>query len=193
MTSHPAYPVVRVTYPEWVDSVVDWDRSYASDDDRMRLAIAVARANVERGTGGPFGAAIFEAASGRVVSLGMNSVVRLNNCTLHAEMVAFMMAQQRVGSFTLNAPGLPAHELVTSCEPCAMCLGATLWSGVQRMVYGAAREDASRLEFEEGPVFPESYRYLEERGLRIVRDVLREEARAVLELYRAGGGRIYNG
>jgi tRNA(Arg) A34 adenosine deaminase TadA len=193
MASHPEHPVVRVTYPEWVDSVVDWDRSYDSDEERMRLAIAVASVNVERASGGPFGAAIFEAASGRLVSVGMNSVVRLANCTLHAEMVAFMMAQQRVGSFTLNAPGLPAHELVTSCEPCAMCLGATLWSGVQRVVYGAAREDASRLKFEEGPVFPESYRYLEERGLRIARDVLREEARAVLELYRAGGGKIYNG
>ena len=193
MASHPEHPVVRVTYPEWVDSVVDWDRGYHSDEERMRLAIAVARVNVERGSGGPFGAAIFEAPSGRLVSVGMNSVVRLDNCTLHAEMVAFMMAQQRVGSFTLNAPGLPAHELVTSCEPCAMCLGATLWSGVQRVVYGAAREDASRLQFEEGPVFPESYRYLEERGLRIARDVLREEARAVLELYRAGGGKIYNG
>ena len=193
MASHPEHPVVRVTYPEWVDSVVDWDRGYHSDEERMRLAIAVARVNVERGSGGPFGAAIFEAPSGRLVSVGMNSVVRLDNCTLHAEMVAFMMAQQRVGSFTLNAPGLPAHELVTSCEPCAMCLGATLWSGVQRVVCGASREDASRLEFEEGPVFPESYRYLEERGLRIARDVLREEARTVLELYRAGGGKIYNG
>ncbi|PYP42573.1 MAG: nucleoside deaminase [Gemmatimonadetes bacterium] len=193
MASHPEHPVVRVTYPEWVDSVVDWDRGYHSDEARMRLAIAVALVNVERGSGGPFGAAIFEAPSGRLVSVGMNSVVRLDNCTLHAEMVAFMMAQQRVGSFTLNAPGLPAHELVTSCEPCAMCLGATLWSGVQRVVYGASREDASRLEFEEGPVFPESYRYLEERGLRIARDVLREEARTVLELYRAGGGKIYNG
>jgi len=157
------------------------------------VAICVGRENVEHGTGGPFGAAVFEAQSGRLVSVGMNSVVRLNNATLHGEMVAFMMAQQRVGSFTLNAPGLPAHELVTSCEPCAMCLGATLWSGVQRVVYGASREDASRLEFEEGPVFPESYRYLEERGLRIARDVLREEARTVLELYRAGGGKIYNG
>ena len=193
MASHPEHPVVRVTYPEWVDSVVDWDRGYHSDEERMRLAIAVALVNVERGSGGPFGAAIFEAPSGRLVSVGMNSVVRLDNCTLHAEMVAFMMAQQRVGSFTLNAPGLPAHELVTSCEPCAMCLGATLWSGVQRVVCGASREDASRLEFEEGPVFPESYRYLEERGLRIARDVLREEARTVLELYRAGGGKIYNG
>ena len=74
-----------------------------------------------------------------------------------------------------------------------MCLGATLWSGVRRVVYGAAREDASLLKFEEGPVFPESYRYLEARGLRILRDVLRDEARAVLELYRAGRGKIYNG
>ena len=159
----------------------------------MRLAIAVARANVERGTGGPFGAAIFESASGRLVGVGMNSVVRLNNCTLHGEMMAFMMAQQRIGSFTLKAPNLPVHELFTSCEPCAMCLGATLWSGVQRVVYGATREDASKLNFEEGPVFPESYKYLEDRGIRIVRNVLRGEARAVLELYRAKGGKIYNG
>ena len=69
-----------------------------------------------------------------------------------------MMAQQRVASFTLSAPGLPAHELHTSCEPCAMCLGATLWSGVKRVVYAAGRADASRLDFEEGPVFPESYK-----------------------------------
>jgi tRNA(Arg) A34 adenosine deaminase TadA len=193
MTLRPERPVVHIEYPEWVDGVVDWDRHYRSDQDRMRLVIEISRANVERGTGGPFGAAIFEADSGRLVSVGTNSVVRLTNCTLHAEMVAFMMGQQRVGSFTLKAPHLPVHELFTSCEPCAMCLGATLWSGVQRVVYGAAREDASRLRFEEGPVFPESYRYLEERGLRIVRNVLRAEAAAVLEHYRAGNGEIYNG
>ena len=159
----------------------------------MSLAIAVSRENVERGTGGPFGAAIFDQTSGRAVSVGMNSVVRHNNCALHAEIVAFMLAQQRVGSFTLNRPDLPQHELFTSCEPCAMCLGATLWSGVRRVVYGAAREDASRLNFEEGPVFPESYRYLEDRGITIERNVLRNEAREVLELYRAKGGKVYNG
>ncbi|HET9425327.1 MAG TPA: nucleoside deaminase [Gemmatimonadaceae bacterium] len=186
-------PVVHVQYPDWVGEIVDWTRTYDADEDRMRLAIAVSRANVERGTGGPFGAAIFERESGKLVSVGMNSVVRLNNCTLHGEMVAFMMAQQRVGSFTLNAPNLPVHELFTSCEPCAMCLGATLWSGVRRVVYGAGREDASKLSFEEGPVFPQSYRYLEDRGITIERNVLRDEARAVLELYRANAGRIYNG
>src|ERR1043165_3030746 len=178
-----ALPSVHVEYPEWVNSVVDWNRAFASDEEKMRLAIEVSRANVERSTGGPFGAAIFERDSGRLVSVGMNSVVRLNNCTLHGEMVAFMMAQQRLKSFTLNAPGMFAHELFTSCEPCAMCLGATLWSGVRRVVCGAAREDASRLNFEEGPVFPESYRYLEDRGITIARNMLRDEARAVLELY----------
>jgi tRNA(Arg) A34 adenosine deaminase TadA len=193
MIPRSEHPVIQVEYPDWADSVVDWSRSYGSDEERMRLAIAISRANVERRTGGPFGAAIFEAPSGRVVSIGMNSVVRYQNCTLHAEMVAFMMAQRRVGSFTLNTPHLAAHELFTSCEPCAMCLGATLWSGVRRVVYGAAREDASRLKFEEGPVFPESYRYLEDRGLTIVRNVLREDARAVMDLYRVQGGKVYNG
>lgn len=185
-------PQIRISYPNWVTDVVDLDTSYASDEDRMRVAIAVSRENVTRGTGGPFGAAIFERHSGKLVAVGMNSVVRLHNCTLHGEMVAFMMAQQQVKSFTLAAPGMPEHDLFTSCEPCAMCLGAALWSGVKRIVMGAAREDATRLNFEEGPVFPESYAYLEARGITIVRHVLRDEARQVLEQYRAGGGKIYN-
>jgi tRNA(Arg) A34 adenosine deaminase TadA len=186
-------PIVRVEYPDWVQSVVDFTRRYETDEEKMRLAIAISRENVERGTGGPFGAAIFERESGTLVAVGMNSVIRYNNCTLHGEMVAFMMAQQVVNSFTLNSPTLPEHELFTSCEPCAMCLGGTLWSGVRRVVYGAQREDASRLNFEEGPVFPESYKYLEDRGITIVRSLLRDEARAVLELYRTKSGKIYNG
>jgi tRNA(Arg) A34 adenosine deaminase TadA len=186
-------PVVTVDYPEWVSALAERGTIFHDDESKMRLAIAVSRANVEHGTGGPFGAAIFEQESGRLVAVGMNSVLRLGNSTLHGEMVAFMMAQRAVGNFSLSAPGLPAHELFTSCEPCAMCLGATLWSGVRRLVYGAGREDASRLAFDEGPVFPASYAYLEERGIAIVRDLLRSEARAVLELYRSRNGKIYNG
>jgi len=73
-----------------------------------------------------------------------------------------------------------------------MCLGATLWSGVRRLVCAAARDDATRLNFEEGPVFAQSYRYLEERGITIVRNVMRNEAVAVLEAYRTRGGHVYN-
>lgn len=183
---------MTISTPGWLANFTDWEEPLATDDDRMRLAIALSRANVERGTGGPFGALIVESDSGRIVAAGTNSVVRLNNSTLHGEIVAFMVAQQRLRSFSLAAPGMPAHDLVTSCEPCAMCLGAALWSGVKRVVSGAAREDATRLQFEEGPVFPQSYAYLESRGVTFTRNVLREEARVVLEQYRARGGLIYN-
>jgi tRNA(Arg) A34 adenosine deaminase TadA len=182
---------LTISLPAWVTERVEWDRSYRTDTERMQLAVQLARENVLRGDGGPFGAAVFEAESGRVVSAGVNLVTQLNNCLLHGETVALMLAQARVRSYTLDAPGLPAHELVTSCEPCAMCLGATLWSGVRRVVWGASREDAERLGFDEGPVFPQSYAYLIARGITFTAEVLREEARAVLELYREQGGPIY--
>src|SRR5438105_7019085 len=54
------HPIVHVEYPPWIDEVVDWNRACKRDEDRMHVAIGVARANVERATGGPFGAAIFE-------------------------------------------------------------------------------------------------------------------------------------
>jgi tRNA(Arg) A34 adenosine deaminase TadA len=186
-------PPLVIDYPAWVETVVDWERAYTTDEERMRLAILLSRENVERDTGGPFGAAVFEMESGRLVAVGMNSVVRLNNCTLHGEGMAVMMAQARLDCFTLRSDDGPAYELVTSCEPCAMCLGTTLWSGVRRLVCGAGREDALRLGFDEGPVFPESYEYLEARGIRVVHGMLRDEANAVLELYRARQGPIYNG
>jgi tRNA(Arg) A34 adenosine deaminase TadA len=180
---------LHIALPAWVDEVVDWDRLYRSDDDRMRLAIALSSENVVRETGGPFGSAVFDDA-GRVVSVGVNLVVALCNSTLHAEMVALMMAEQRVGFHSLRDP---PHEIATSCDPCAMCLGSILWSGVRRVVCGADREDARALGFDEGPVFDESYGYLEDRGIQATRGVLRDEARSVLQLYRGRGGPIYNG
>ncbi len=193
----PALPApagaVHVTLPDWVDAVVDWERPLESEEARMRLAIRLARENVERGTGGPFGAVIAERDTGRLLSVGVNSVVRLHNCTLHAEMVAFMLAQARLGTFTCGAPGLPAYELATSCDPCAMCLGATLWSGVRHVRCGATRDDAMLLRFEEGPVFASSWAYLRRRGLDVRRGLLREEAVAVFDLYRERGGAVYNG
>ena len=184
---------MHVDYPSWVKGVVDWNGHYGTDEEKMHLAISIARQNVLASTGGPFGAAVFESETGRLISVGMNSVVRLNNSTLHAEMVAFMTAQARLGSYTLAGADMPAHELFSTCEPCAMCLGATLWSGVRRVVCGATREDVESLQFDEGPVFPASYRYLEERGVQVTRSVLREDARDVLNLYRDMSGPIYNG
>jgi len=185
-------PEIRITYPPWVAQRVDWTASYSTDADRMGLAIALSRWNVVEGTGGPFGAAVFERDGGRLIAVGVNLVVPLANSALHGEMVAFMMAQARLRSYTLAGEGMPAHELATSCEPCAMCLGATLWSGVRRVLCGATREDAVRLNFDEGPVFEASYAYLAERGVDVVRGVRRAEAAEVLALYRQRAGVIYN-
>lgn len=183
---------IHIALPPWALAMEADARALHTDEERMRLAIKLSAANVDAGTGGPFGAAIFESESGRLVAIGVNSVVRLQNSVLHAEMVAFMRAQVRVGQYSLAAPGLPAHTLYSSCDPCAMCLGAALWAGVRRIVCGAMRQDAVALRFDEGPVFPESYQYLGARGIEVVHGVLRSEARATLERYRARGGLIYN-
>ena len=178
--------------PDWLEAAVDWQAVYRSDEERMRVAIELARQNVLRGTGGPFGAAVFASGAGRLIAAGVNSVTRLDNSVLHAETLAIMLAQARLGTYALGAPGDDSYLLVSSCEPCAMCLGATLWSGVRGLVCGATKEDATAVGFDEGPVFAESWAYLERRGVRTVRGMLRSEAVAVLKLYRAAGGPIYN-
>lgn len=186
-------PELRISCPSWVDDVIDWDREYSDPDSRTRVAIECARQNVIRATGGPFGAAIFDAPAGRLVAVGVNLVVPLNNSSLHAEIVAFMMAQAALDTYTLQGEDMPPHELYTSCEPCAMCLGAVLWSGVRRVVWSATREDADSISFDEGPVFAASYEYLRARGISFEGGVLRDEGRSVLRLYDEGGGPIYNG
>jgi tRNA(Arg) A34 adenosine deaminase TadA len=180
-----------ISTPDWLEQAVDWNARYRSDEERMRVAVELARQSVLRGWGGPFGAGVFETGAGRLVAAGVNSVTRLGNSILHAETLAIMLAQARVGTYALGA-GEESYLLVTSCEPCAMCLGATLWSGVRGLVCGAAREDATAVGFDEGPVFAESWDYLERRGVRTARGVLRDQAVAVLELYRATGGAIYS-
>jgi len=180
-------PVFRVTLvcPDWVEEL-DWTTPRQSDEARMALAIEISRRNVAEKTGGPFGSAIFD-KSGALVSVGMNLVVGAHNSTAHGEMVAFQLAGARRETHRLG--GL---ELFTSCEPCAMCLGATLWSGVDRVVCAATGEDARAIGFDEGPVFDASWKYLEDRGVRTVRGVMRDEAKRVLDDYLTHGGVIYN-
>jgi tRNA(Arg) A34 adenosine deaminase TadA len=185
-----AFANLTITLPPWLPALLVHPPACPTDEDKMRLAIRLARENVLHNTNGPFGAAVFRQSDGQLIGVGVNSVLRLHNSVLHAEVLALMVTQMQVQSHTLRQP---AHELFTTCDPCAMCLGAALGSGVRRIVCAADREDAERLGFDEGPVFAESYRYLEQRGVVVVRGVLREEACAVLELYRQQGGLAYNG
>ncbi len=187
-------PQYIVQLPDWVSEFVTdvMDKPFPSPEERMQLAISLADKNIEHG-GGPFGAVVFEKDSGKIVTPGINLVLQTNNSVMHAEIVALILAQQKVGSFDLSAEGLPEYELVSSTEPCAMCLGAIPWSGIASLVCGARDEDARKIGFDEGEK-PEQWRtYFKSRGIQVSTDVLRNEATSVMQKYVDLGGIIYNG
>ena len=102
--------------PDWL-AETPLPAAPASDEACMRLAIAAARENVARGTGGPFGAVVRADATGEIVSVGVNLAPSTGNPVLHAETVAISLAADRL-------EGGGALTLFTSSEPCIMCLGA---------------------------------------------------------------------
>lgn len=164
---------------------------FLSKESRMRFVIALASTNVARGTGGPFGAAVFERAGWRLVAIGVNLVESARCSHAHAEMVALANAQQAVGRFDLSAAGFSPHELVTSCEPCAMCYGAIPWSGIRSVLCGARASDAEAIGFDEGAKPKNWVAEFKNRRITVVRDLCRKEAVAVLQEYKNGGGAIY--
>jgi tRNA(Arg) A34 adenosine deaminase TadA len=179
--------------PHWVGNfLASQPPSFPRVADRMELVIRLAEQNLARESGGPFGAAIFEVESGVLVSAGVNAVVSSGCSLAHAEMMAIALAHRVLGHYDLGGPGMAAHELVVSAEPCAMCFGAILWSGLRRLVCGAPGEDARAIGFDEGPKPADWVKALESRGIAVRRDVSRGEAAALLRSYRERGGVIYN-
>jgi tRNA(Arg) A34 adenosine deaminase TadA len=187
------FPEVILRLPDWTEIfLANAARSYPTADERMRLVIRLAQLNIEHQTGGPFGAGIFELRTGRLLAVGVNLVESANCSIAHAEMIAIAFAQQAAGRYDLGSEEGTVYELVTSAEPCAMCLGAIPWSGVQSLVCGARDEDARRIGFDEGAKPYNWVKSLQSRGITVQQDVLREEAQAVLLDYQKRGGLIYN-
>lgn len=181
---------VHLTLPAWVPELVDEGRLYPDAASQIGLAIELSRHNIERGTGGPFGACVFT-EEGRLISVGVNRVVSMNCSVAHAEMMAYMSAQQRLQVFRLNAIGQKI-TLATSSQPCCQCYGATVWAGIDRLLIGARSDDVETLTgFDEGPLPEDWAGALERRGIRVERDVEREAARGVLARYRELNGEIY--
>lgn len=181
------YAQVHLTLPAWVHDAVDMARTYDSDADKVALAIELARLNVEHASGGPFGAAVFDAQH-RIVAVGVNRVVPQNTSLAHAENMAYMLAQQRVQSFRLNAALPGPVTLATSAQPCCQCFGATVWAGVDRLLIGARAEDVEALtDFDEGPLPADWIGELNKRDIEVVRDLHRDDACAVLAHYGQHG------
>ena len=182
------YAQVHLTLPAWVHEFVDTARVYPADVDKVALAVELSRRNVEAGSGGPFGAVVFNADDDRIVSVGVNRVLPQSCSVAHAETMAYMLAQQRLQRARLNRDlddnVVGRFVLATSSQPCCQCYGATVWAGVDRLLVGARSEDVMALTpFDEGPLPEDWVGELQRRGIEVVRDLQREAACEVLRAY----------
>ncbi len=98
----------------------------------MREALAEAEIGLAEGEG-PIGCVIVRLNHGQptILARGHNRVQALGRKTAHAEMVAFENAAHQL-------PDEASHDLllVSTLEPCVMCLGACMETGISWVVYG---------------------------------------------------------
>ncbi|TFG64455.1 MAG: nucleoside deaminase [Nitrospirales bacterium] len=187
------FPRFQLELPQWITNFLQQQpTTFPTPESRMDLVTTLSKLNIEQGTGGPFGAGVFRTDTHELVAPGVNLVLSSQSSLAHAEVVAIMMAQQTLGVHDLGANGLLPHELVTSCEPCAMCLGAICWSGVRHLVCGARGSDAEAIGFDEGPKPKNWASALEQRGISVTVDIGRPKATQVLQQYVDQGGEVYN-
>ncbi|MBS0213312.1 MAG: nucleoside deaminase [Proteobacteria bacterium] len=182
---------IQLSLPEWIDEAVDLQATYADDAAKVALAIALSRINIARDTGGPFGAVVFDEASGRVIGVGVNRVLPQSCSVAHAEMMAYMTAQASTRKVRLNEDGARI-VLASSSQPCCMCYGATFWAGIDTLLIGARSQDVMALTaFDEGPLPADWIGELNRRGIAVRRDIGRERACEVLRDYGREQHRAY--
>ena len=182
---------VCIEQPDWLFDVLDLQRVYTTQQQRMALAIKLSAHNVKQG-GGPFGACVFDMQDHTLIAAGVNRVEQAGLSVAHAEMIALMQAQRHLQSWTLDAEGLPDCELVTSSEPCVQCFGGIYWSGIKQLVCGAYKSDVMGLGFDEGPRPDDWIDSLLKRGVAVKTGIMRDAAVEVLHRYKDAGGLIYN-
>jgi len=100
----------------------------------MRRAIALADNVPEL----PFGAVIVDGGNGTIVAEGWNKTSL--NPMWHGEVDAI----NRLASSGLGVEG-KSLVLYTTAEPCPMCQGAILWSGIEKVVFGTSIRTLQRL------------------------------------------------
>lgn len=106
----------------------------------LKEAIQLAKDNVARGHGGPFGAVIVR--NGEMIGLGVNETTITHDPTAHAEIQAIRQACRRLGTSTLDGAVLYA-----SGEPCPMCLAAAYWANVQAIYVACPKSEAAKVGF----------------------------------------------
>jgi len=130
--------------------------------DFLRHAVRLSAERMRTGAGGPFGAVIVR--DGQIVAEGWNCVTSSNDPTAHAEIVAIRRACEALGTFSLAG-----CEIFTSCEPCPMCLSAIYWARLSRITFANSREDAAAIGFDDGLIYGEVSKPIEDRLIPVVK------------------------
>ena len=112
----------------------------------MKIANELAQENIKTNAGGPFGACVVK--DGQIIGKGSNSVLKENDPTAHAEIMAIRQACKEINSYDLSD-----CELYTSCYPCPMCLSAIIWSNIKKVYYGNTKEDAAKIGFRDDYIY----------------------------------------
>ena len=146
----------------------------------MDVAIDLSDDNFDKSYGGPFGACVVK--DGEIIGKGINRVIKNNDPTAHAEIVAIRNACKRIGSHDLSG-----CELYTSCYPCPMCLSAIIWANIKKVYYANTKEDAADIGFRDDYI----YEYIdklaeghENKRVLNLKSMNREEAQEVFERYK---------
>lgn len=175
--------------PDWLNEFNIDGTSIKDQEEQMKFVLKLAVKNVKEKTGGPFGAAVFEESSGELISVGVNLVVESNCSTAHAEIVAITLAQEKLKNYRLDEK---SYVLVSSAQPCVMCAGALLWSGIKKMIYGSNKNDVEEIVgFDEGPIHPDWVNEMKKRNIEIIGEVMRGEANKALKEYKENEGILY--
>ena len=149
----------------------------------MKKANENAIEGINNKEGGPFGAVIVD-KEGNIIANGNNKVIKNNDPTAHAEIIAIREACKK-----LNTYDLKDYILYTSCEPCPMCLSATIWANIKTIYYGCTRKDAEEIGFRDNYI----YDYLEGKNKDVVKleNIERNECLKTFERYKEENGIIY--
>ena len=142
----------------------------------MEKALNNAIKGIQNNEGGPFGAVIID-KEGNIVSNGNNRVIKENDPTAHAEIIAIREACKILKTYNLSE-----YILYTSCEPCPMCLSAIIWANIKTVYYGCTRTDAKDIGFRDDEI----YQYLEGKNKELIniQQMNRAECIAAFEKYK---------
>ena len=149
----------------------------------MHLAKQTAQKGMSKGEGGPFGAVITN-EKGEVISIGNNQVLKENDPTAHAEIVAIRDACKKLNTYDLSK-----YVLYTSCEPCPMCLSAIIWANIKNVYFGCTKDDAGNIGFRDDII----YDYLSgiDVNLLNMKQIDRNECIELFEEYKKENKVIY--